>query len=68
MSKIESAAEFRELVLTAAEFEKCRKCRCMGKSLETVKRELLTIPGEEARILLPDVQRFLDRMETSQYN
>lgn len=68
MTTKESIAGFRELVLGAADFQKCRKCKCMGRTLETVKRELRKLPGDEPKELLTDVQQFLDLMEKSEYN
>lgn len=68
MTAKESIAGFRELVLGAADVQKCIKCKCMGRTLETVKRELRKLPGDEPKELLTDVQRFLDLMEKSEYN
>lgn len=68
MQNKDSINGFKELILTSMELQKCRKCGCMGKTLETVKNELLKIDNDDIKDLLSHVQRFIDKMEQIEYS
>lgn len=68
MQNKNSINSFKELILTSMELQKCRKCGCMGKTLETVKTQLLKIDSDYIKDLLSHIQRFIDKMEQIEYS
>lgn len=59
---------FKELILSSMKLEKCTKCGCMGKTIETVKKELLKIDSDDVKEILLYLQSFIDKMEKIEYS
>lgn len=67
MSEKDSVDSLKEIIFKSMELQKCRKCGCMAKTLETVQNELLKIESESAKELLFLIEKFINNMNPVEY-